>query len=386
MSAVPSGFSVVAVASRATRRAFLELPRKIFANDPAWPQPFVREEALRFLHSHPFYEHGEAQFWIVLRGETTVGRISAQINHLHAQVGREGVGQFGHFLCVDDDAVAKALLDTASAWLKARGATLIEGPFSLSVNEESGLLIDGFDVPPALLSAHHPPYARSLLERAGFTLVERMFGYRMNIAALEDAQAARWDLALKRMGPMLQNRLRVRTVPPWLPMKDFEITRNIFNEAWADNAGFVPMTSKEMKFMRAELWTLICRGSFFLAEIDGKPAAVVMCVLDANTVSRDCGGRLFPFGWARVAWRLITGRIPRGRILLVGIKREHQNSLLGAAAIGAIFFRIRQTAKNLGLREMECAWIVESNVPMRRVLESLELPITKTWGIFRRDL
>ena len=329
---------------------------------------------------NPYFKHAEVRFWYARQGDRPVGRISAQICRLHAAKHDPQGGQFGLIESVDDPAVMAALTGTAEAWLKSKGVRRVLGPFNLSINEQMGLLVDGFDTPPRLLMAHDLPHVGRLLEQAGYAKAKDVYAY---------------DYDMQAEPPKAVARLLSRPVPPRLTIRQMrakeysvELARalDIFNDAWSDNWGAVPYTPEEVIHLGKELKPLIDARYFWFAEMDGEPVGFIIGIPDVNEAIRDLEGKLLPFGLFKLIWRLKVKGITGGRVPLMGIKRKLQSTAVGAAIPLHLIGKLREAGLANGYRWIELSWILEDNVAMRHICEALCGPAYKTYRIYGKEL
>src|SRR5579883_2584841 len=362
-------------------RRFIRVPFAVHRNDPAWIAPLIMERKQAFSpSSNAFLRRAEVRFWIARRDGRDVGRISAQIDPL-AQRGAEGpVGHFGCLSAIDDHEVFATLLDTAENYLKGRGIKRVCGPFSLSINEETGLLIDGFDTPPMLLMGHDPPYAGSRVEALGYRKEKDVYAY------LLDMQAPLSRSARSMLERPLAGSVRMRR----LNFSDYsgEIRRmvDIFNDAWSGNWGFVPLTEQETDEMAKRMRMLLDERLVWFAEVDGEAVAFIVALPNLNEAIQDLGGHLFPFGWAKLLWRLKVSGVRSARVPLMGVRRRLAGTVIGSAIPLQLIGAVLPSNADFGFRGIELSWILEDNLPMRRVLERLGATAYKTYRVYGKTL
>lgn len=370
---------IVPVESRAQRAAFLRLPRALYQDDPHWVEPLHLEQRQWFAADNPFYEHAEARFWLALRDGRPVGRISAQVDRLHLERHRDGAGFFGLLEAEDADETFRALLATAEAWLRARGLERVRGPFNLSINQECCLLVDGFTTPPMLMMGHARPYCAARLEACGYQKERDLLAY------LIDADVA--ETPLRRMAvARTRRRITTRTVSRKHFQEDLDLIFTLFNDAWADNWGFVPMTRSEITHMAAGLKFLINERFARIAMVDGEPAAFIVVLANLNEAIAGLRGRLFPFGWLRLLWRLKVRHPESGRMLLMGVRKAYQESLLGAALAYRLIGDIQPDVVAGGMRRVELSWVLEDNQGVRSIIGEFGGRAYKRYRIYGRTL
>jgi len=381
-----SDVRIVPVTSDKQRREFVRFAWQVYRHDPNWVPPiFMDQVALVTPGKHPFYEHAEIQLFLALRNEEVVGTISAHINHRHNEVHKDRVGFFGFFQAIDDDAVAGALFEAASDWLRERGMEAIRGPENPSQNEEVGLLIDGLDRPPVVMMTYNPAYYQGLIEGAGFEKAQDLYAWliRTNIF---DYDVQRLPRKFVRVAE--EARRREDLVVRKIDMKHFdeEVAKAqvVYNKAWEKNWGFVPMTEHEIIHLGQELKMILDPDLVYLAEINGQPAGVSIGVPDVyqallkarpqpNTWSLPL--TLLKFLWHR-------RHIDTFRLLIMGVVPEYRT--LG---IDALFYvETARAAFGKGYEFCEMSWILESNDMMNRIIERLGGKIYKTYRIYEMPL
>jgi hypothetical protein len=374
------GVEIVPVSGKAELERFIRVPMTLNAHDPSWIAPlmFERREALSPKHN-PFFAHAEHQFWLARRDGRDVGRISAQIDHLARTEPEAPAGYFGMIAGEDDAQVFAALFEAAEAWLKARGRARAIGPFNLSINEEVGLLIDGFDTPPMLMMGHDPPYAAHRIEEQGYAKVKDVFAYYSGVPTFTGGVET---LLRRPHAPGL-------VIRP-INMKDFDgevrTLVEIWNDAWEQNWGFAPITEAETAHLGESLRLLLHPRLIWFIEIDGESAGFGALLPNLNDAIFDLGGKLAPFGWAKLLWRLKVKGVKRGRVPLMGVRRKFARDRRGAFAPFLILEAFRREAPKIGITEAEYSWILEDNTPMRHILESFGAKIYKTYRIFGKSL
>ena len=361
--------------------AFVRVQHELHHGQPHFVPPLYieRRDALSAA-KNPYFKHADVRFWYARQGDRKVGRISAQVCRLHTAKHDPQGGHFGLIECVDDAAVMAALTGTAEAWLRSKGMRRVLGPFNLSINEQMGLLVDGFGTPPRLLMAHDMPHIGGLLEQAGYAKAKDVYAYDYDMQA---------DL------PKAVARLLSRPVPPRLTIRQMrakeysvELARalDIFNDAWSENWGALPYTPEEVIHLGKELKPLIDARYFWFAEMDGEPVGFIIGIPDVNEAIRDIDGKLLPFGLFKLIWRLKVKGITGGRVPLMGIKRKLQSTAVGAAIPLYLIGKLREAGLANGYRWIELSWILEENTAMRHICEALCGPPYKTYRIYGKEL
>jgi GNAT superfamily N-acetyltransferase len=370
---------VVAVTGRQAVGEFLRLPWSLYRNDPAWVPPLLFEQRRQLSPRHPYFQHARTCQWVAWRGRTAVGRISAQIDQLHLERYRDDTGFFGMLEAEDDPETFGALLGAAEAWLGAHGMRRVRGPFDLSINQQCGLLVDGFDSPPAVMMPHGRPYYATRLEQHGYAAAKDLLAYRLpGDFRLPDAGAA----LLARAG----NTIAVRPLSRARFRDDIGLLRDIFEDAWAANWGFVPFTEREFTDMAVTLRRIVPDDFIGIADAHGQPAGMIVLLPDVNQAIRDLDGRLLPLGWLKLLWRLGTRRVTRGRVVLMGVRARYQRSPHGLALALALIEAARRAGRRRGITEVELSWILEDNAGMLSLARSLGARLHKRYRIYDKPL
>lgn len=361
--------------------AFLRLPWAIYRGDPAWVPPLLLERREHLdPRKNPFFENAEARFWLALRDGRPVGRISAQVNRAHLERHRDATGHFGMLEAEDDPAVFQALLGTAEAWLREQGMRRVRGPFNLSINEDCGLLVEGFEHPPSMLMGHARPYYAQRLEGLGYTKAKDLICYHYD----SDRPLASAGRLLRRVEAT--KGLAIRPLDLRRYEADLAAIMDIFNDAWQKNWGFVPMSQAELRHMAKALKPIVRPQSIAIAELNGRAVAMAVGLPNVNEAIADLDGRLLPFGWAKLLWRLKVRTPKSSRVPLMGVRREFHGTMLGAALAVAVIDAMRRGQRALGVESGELSWILDDNLPMRRMIEDFGGVAYKTFRIYERDL
>ena len=376
-----AGLRVRAARDRQDLRRFIDLPYQLHARDPVWVPPLRRDvELLLSRTRNPFFEHAEAEYFIAERGGRVVGRIAAISNRLHNETHDDRVGFFGFFECIDDQRVADALLNTAAEWCRERHHDVLRGPASFSVNDECGLLVDGFESSPTLMMPHNPRYYIRLIERAGFSKVKDLWVYQggseERYVPVPERLARGTELIRQRQGITLRA----------LNLKEFdaevERIKELYNAAWEKNWGFVPMTEHEIDHLAAQFKPVVIPELVPMAEKDGKLIGFGIALPDLNVVfRRHRSGRLFPM-IIDLLWSLRMKRIRRARILLLGVHPEYRGKGIDAMLYHWIWTKSAQRKIYWG----EAGWILEDNPAMNAGLEKLTFKVYKTYRLYDRPL
>jgi hypothetical protein len=380
------------VVTKADRKAFVALPFRLYKDDPAWVPP-LKDEAMGLITpgKNPFFEHADAQLWLAERDNRVVGRISAELDHLWQGMpadkgGGQDTGNWG-YLDAEDQGVADALIAQAEQWLRAKGMRRALGPISMSIWEEPGLLIRGHDQPPTVMMGHDDPRYEAWVEAAGY-------------AKAKDLHT--WELDITRSFPPLVERIiasgeknariRVRRVNKKKFKEEAAIILAILNDAWSDNWGFVPFTASEIAFAGKKMKPIIFNDLVRVAEYDGEPVAFMMTWPDLNEMQADLNGELFPFGFAKLLWRLNGGftgipKVKTMRVPLMGVVKKLQASRLASQlAFMMIEYIRRDSVEKYGATRSEIGWILEDNQGMNSIAETIDSRINKTYRIYEKAL
>jgi len=376
--------TVVPVEGRALWRAFHRLPYGLYKDDPNWVAPLLLERKIHFDKSHnPFFQHAKAAFWLACRDGIPVGRITAQIDALHLAQYNDATGHFGFIEAIDDPAVFEALLGTAEAWLRSEGMRRCVGPVSFSMWDEPGLLVEGFERPPNVLMGHALPYYQRQITAHGYAQAQDLLAYEYPIH-----QPFSEDL--QRLIARAQHKHHFRFRPVRMDRKNFPsevaLILDIVNDAWSENWGFVPMTQAEIDDMAAMFKFLLRPDALVIAEYDGEPAGFGMMIPNVNEAIRDLDGHLFPFGFAKMLWRLKVSGVRSGRLALMGVRRKWWSSPVGAI----VALLIIQQAKTSDFARpgvhAELSWILDSNERVKDVLAHAGATIIKRYRIYEKAL
>lgn len=379
-----NAITVVPVEGAKLWQAFHRLPHRLYANDPNWVPPLLLERKAHFEAKHnAFFQHATASFWLALKDGEPVGRITAQIDHLHIEQHRDATGHFGFLEATDDAAVFGALLHKGEEWLKAQGMRRVFGPVSFNMWDEPGLLVDGFDRPPNVLMGHHLPYYQHRILEQGYTPVQDLLAYERSVHAPFDPNLQRLvDRARQNNRIVLRSgRMDKKNLA-----SEVALIRDIINDAWAENWGFVPVTIAEIQEI-ADLYKMILPAdALVVAEFRGEPIGVGMMLPNINETIKDLKGRLLPFGFIKMLWRLKVKGVKSGRLALMGVRRKYWSTPIGA--ITALM--INETAQKSGfahtVETAELSWILDSNQRIKAVIEQYGGVVTKRYRIFEKAI
>lgn len=362
-------------------RAFLDVVDDLYRHDPAYVRPLDQELKERLdPKKNPYFEHAEATIFTAHRGGRCVGRVTAQIDRAHLAKYDDATGFFGFLDTVDDPEVAKLLLGRAEAWLAQRGMTRVRGPLSLSVNEETGCLVEGFDTPPYVMMPHHRPYQAGLIEAAGYAKAKDVLAWTYAVGKVPArAKKARDEIAA-------MPEVSFRPFDPKQMSRDVDVAIDIYNDAWSDNWGSVPITRAEARKLAADFKLFLVPEITRLVDIDGEPAAFAIAIPNLNELIDDLHGKLFPLGLAKLLWRLKVKGAASGRMMLLGIKRKYRNVRKYAALSAFLYTELDEAGRKVGMTRGELGWTLEDNAPINTAVRLLGAKVYKRYRVFEKAL
>ena len=374
-----SPIEISKVSSRMERDAFIKFPWRIYENDPAWVPPLILErKAFLDRKRHPFYKHGDAALFLARRSGEIVGRIMASDDPNYNSLHQSNVGCFGLFECIDNSDVAAALFGAAADWLRARGRNEIMGPIDYSTNYVCGLLIDGFEYPPTLLTSHNPPYYAGLIESCGFKKAKDWYAWWFS----EFPQAAERlrKIASTRAG---KQGVTIRPINLTKFAEESQRIRAVYNQAWQKNWGFVPFTEAETEYLIKEMKPLIIPQGILIAEIGDEPIGFVIAVPDINVALRRVNGRLTRFGLPIGLIKLLYHRpkIRTARFVALGVIEKYRRA--GIAEM--LVLQVMNEAFKRGFTG-ELSMTLEDNFLINRFIEGLGASRYKAYRIYSRLL
>jgi GNAT superfamily N-acetyltransferase len=361
------------VMSAREREAFVELPYRLHRGDPCWA-PMLRRDVRVLLDPtrNPFFEHAERELFLARSSGRVVGRIAAVHDRRHNETHGDRTGFFGFFECVDDPAVAEALLDAAAGWVRQRGRDLLRGPVNPSLNDEAGLLVSGFAAPSVLMMPHNPPYYAALVERAGFHKAKDLLAFQSTGTTLPERLMAATDIVPRRYGVSCRH-IEMRRFA-----SEIEEIKRLFNAGWERNWGHVPLTEREIEHLAGQLKPLVVPELVVFAESEGRAIGFAVALPDLNVALRaNPSGRLFP-GILKILWA--ARRISRLRVLLLGVLPEWR----GKAVDALLYRRIWEEGRKKGYDWAAAGWILEDNHPMINGLTRMGFEVYKTYRIYER--
>jgi GNAT superfamily N-acetyltransferase len=370
---------VTPVSSRSALSDFIELPYRLHSNAGAWVPPLRLERRL-FLSPrfNAFFRHGEARLFLARRDGRTVGRVSAQIDTAFNEFHDNAWGMFGFLELEDDPEAISALLDAAAGWLRERGRDRMVGPMDFTMNDESGVLIEGYERPAMVRQPWHPPYYRALCEAAGLEKAVDLFIWELHISGRDRVMPIIWDLA-EKLEP--KHGIRIRRMSRLRLRRELDAFSEIYNEAWSRNWGFVPYSKADLDAYAQELQLVFDRDWFMVAEDGGgKVVGIAISVPDINQVLKRMNGRVLPFGW----WHYLNRKriVNRVRVGFLGVRPAYQHTGVAAGLYAEHF----DTSEVTRIKGGEMGWILETNKAMNRAMEAMGGRIVKRFRVFERVL
>lgn len=353
---------------------FIRLPWRIYKNHRRWVPPLIieRREFLNPL-KNPFFEHAAVKLCMACDDAgNELGRIAGIVNFNHNRIHADKTGFFGLFECVDDQAAANALFDAAAGFLRSHGMEIMRGPENMSVNDDIGLLIDGFDAPPAIMMPYNPPYYERLAEGHGFKKAMDLYAY------WGEAIQGRIPERVERGAQICRRRYKVSVRN--LRMNDFnaelERIHAVYNAAWEDNWGAVAMTEREFKHLAGSLKQVVDPDLCLIAEVNGEVVGFSVALPDFNQVLHHLDGRLFPFGIFKIFY--LKHRIDSVRVLTLGVVKKYRHKGIDSC----FYYETFRHAMAKGMGRGELSWVLENNVGMNRALQNLGFTIIKKYRLY----
>jgi GNAT superfamily N-acetyltransferase len=356
---------------------FLEVSYRIYRDDPLWVAPLLMDLKKVFTDANPLFEHAEMQLWVARRDGQDVGRIAAILDRNYSRVAKEPAVFFGFYECVNDAEVSGRLFREVSEWARQKGIKRILGPMNPTTNDECGLLVKGFDSSPVFMMTYNPDYYPALVEAEGFRKTKDLLAFHIDLAGIPMDRLSRIAAKIRQRNPDLVFRpVRRKTLT-----QDLAKVKEVYNAAWEDNWGFVPMTDAEVDFMAERLKPLLMEGLIWLAEAGKEPVGFLLAMPDYNIPLKPLGGRLltpkiigflpYLFGWKYP---------PRTRVLTLGVKQPYR----GKGLESAMLIEGLRVGMGVGVRESEASWILEDNLMMCRVLETIGGKPYKTYRLYEK--
>lgn len=356
---------------------FLKVSYAIYKDDPCWVAPLLQDLKRVFSDENPLFTHAKMQLWIVRRDGRDAGRIAGILDHVHNEVHKSRTAFFGFFECQNDPEASQALFEAVRKWAAEQGAADLLGPMNPTINDECGLLVEGFDSPPVLMMTYNPRYYVDLLAAAGYEKAKDLLAFFFD---LNNTPMSRFE----RLASKFQKREPgIRITPIRKAGLDASLTqvKEIYNAAWEENWGFVPMTDAEMNFMAARLKPLLTEGLAYVAETDSEPVGFLLALPDFNQAFKPLKGRLLTpriFGFLRylLGWKVPTVV----RVITLGVKVGYRGRGIEAAMLAEGL----RTGFRLGFKNVEASWILEENTAVQRVIELFGGRAYKTYRVYQR--
>ncbi|HKY40070.1 MAG TPA: hypothetical protein VJN18_29245 [Polyangiaceae bacterium] len=361
-------------------KEFLNVVDYIYRGDPNYVRPLDMEVKDRLSLKNPFFEHGEGVIFTAHRNGFCVGRVTAQIDREHLARYKDDVGSFGFLDTVNDEDVAKQLLAAAAKWLHARGMQRIRGPLSLSLNEEMGCLVEGFDTPPMIMMPHHRSYQGGLIEKAGFEKLKDAYAWRYHVGDVPPRVRKAHD-DVEAMPEVKSRHVDMKNLDA-----DLRIIMEVYNDAWSDNWAFVPFTERELSKMAADLKLIAFPELSYITEVDGEAAAVALALPNLNELIADLKGKLGPLGLPKLLWRLKVVGPHTARLIILGIRKKFRNQRKYAALSAYLYAKMNAAGKRLGLEGGELSWTLEDNAPVNTAIKLMGGKIYKKYRVFEKAL
>ena len=376
---------IISVKTPAQLQAFINLPYELYRNDPVWRPPLRFErKAYMDVSKNPSLASLDYQLYVAKRDNKIVGRIAAFINKAHKNHHHDDAGHFGFLDCVSDKDIGQALIRTAEEWLKKRGAKKVVGPAQWSVNDECGMLVEGFQHPPVIMMSFGRADYPQILEMSGYQKTIDMFAFQADLKA----GFPRPKMAT-RMFEYAKNHKSITSRPINMGQyeKDMALSMEVFNDAWSENWGFLPFTDSQVKHLADEMKPIILKDCFHIGYIDGEAAAFACMIPDLNEATKDLDGKLFPLGWAKLLYRLKAHKITQCRMPLMGLRKKWHNTRKGLALVSLLCETGFANAKNkYGFTHCELSWILEGNKGMISIAEQASAVHYKTYRMYEKSL
>lgn len=359
---------------------FLNVVDYIYRDDPNYIRPLDFELKQRLSPKHPFFDHAEGVILTAHRNGFCVGRCTAQIDREHLARYRDDVGFFGLFDTINDETVARALLEAAAEWLSERGMKHMRGPMSLSVNDELGCLIEGFDTPPMVMMPHHLPYQGGLIEAAGVPKLKDLYAWKYVVGDVP-ARARRAHDEIQAMPEVAARSCRVKDLAA-----EVRTIVDVFNDAWSENWGFVPYTERELHAL-ADMLKLVIRPELSLiVNINDEPAAVAVALPNINEAIAGLNGKLSPINIAKLLWRFKVRGPRTARLAILGIRKQYRNVKKYAGLSTFMYAKMNHAGQRCGIDWGELSWTLEDNAPINVAIKFMGGKIYKRYRLYERPL
>jgi hypothetical protein len=359
---------------------FVDVVDGIYRHDPNYVRPLDLDIRDRLSLKNPFFEHGEGTTFTAHRNGTCVGRITAQINREYLARYNDGAGSFGFLDTIDDAEVTRELIEAAAGWLRTRGMKTIRGPLSLSMNDEWGCLVDGFDTPPMLMMPHHLPYQGKLIEAAGLTKLKDAYAWKYQVGDVPPRVRRAHD-EIDAMPNVRSRHIDMKRLD-----EDVRLIMSVYNDAWDETWGFVKATERELSKMAADLKLFAFPELSYITEIDGEPAAVALALPNLNEIVQDMKGKLGPLGLPKLIWRLKVVGPHSARLIILGIRKKFRSQRKYAGLSAYLYAKMNAVGKRLGISRGELSWTLEDNGPVNAGIKAMGGKIYKTYRMYEKPL
>ena len=365
------------VESRSDLRKFIQLPYQLYKYNPVWVPPLLIEQKdLVDKKRNPFYKHAEADFFLAYKNGNLVGRIAAILNYNHNKFQNENIGFFGFFESIEDKDVAFKLFETAEKWVRDRGLDAIRGPVNPSTNDTCGFLIKGFEKPPVVMMPYNYGYYAEFCESYGFKKVRDLYAYYIDKNMLKPEVMSKLERAVNII--LKRRNATIRPINMRKLKDEIQKVKEIYNNAWSKNWGFVPLTDEEIDHIAKSLKQIVVPELALFAEVDGKPVGFSLSIPDINQALKHLNGRLFPFGIFKLMWYM--RKITMIRVLIMGLIEKYRLSGID----GAFYYYTIKNGLAKGYTAAELGWVLEDNEPMKRVAENIGSTPYKKYRIYQK--
>jgi hypothetical protein len=370
------------VVDKAGKRDFLSVPHSVYKDDPHWVAPLYleRDEHLD-PRKNPYFQHAEVRLFVAYQNGRPVGRISAQNDTLRLETHKDNKGMFGFLDAVDEPEIFSALTLAAGDWLKSKGRNAMIGPFSFSINDETGMLIDGFDSSPNMMMGHARPHYSRNMDALGFKKAKDVIAYHYDLSREVPPLVKRVQQRAMASGDFTIRPLKLSDMK-----NEIRLIMDIFNDAWSNNWGFVPWTEAELDKLGKDLKLLVTGQYGYIASYKGEPAAFLVTLPNLNDWIKGMKGKLLPFNWAKLIGKVIQKKPESLRMPLMGVRRKFHSTPAGSALAILIIEAARSYHVARGGKTAELSWILENNYPVRKMIESSGGVPYKTYRVYEKAL
>jgi len=360
--------------------AFLGVVDYIYRGDPNYVRPLDLDMKQRLSKKNPLFEHAEGTLFTAHRNGFCVGRVSAQIDRAHLARNKDEAGFFGYLDTIDDEEVSKALLEAAARWLGERGMKRMRGPISMSINEEIGCLVEGFDTPPMIMMPHHRAYQGALIEKAGLAKAKDVYAWRYTVGNVPPRAQKAHD-EIEALPEVKSRHIDMKNLDA-----ELRVVMDVFNDAWSENWNFVPFSESELLKLGEDMKMIAIPALSYVTEIDGEAAAFAIALPNVNELIRDMGGSLFPMGLPKLLFRLKVLGPKTARLALLGIRKKYRFTRKYAGLSAYLYTKMNRTSRDLGIEWGELSWTDEDNAPVNLGIKFMGGKIYKRYRVYERSL